>query len=241
VSDKCPAEPEDRDGFQDSDGCAEPDNDQDGLIDSRDKCPNEAEDRDGFEDGDGCPEPDNDQDGVPDDADKCPTEKEDQDGFEDQDGCVDADNDKDRVPDTNDRCPNEPGPPSEGGCPKKFNLIQITQEKIEIKETIYFTTGKAVIMTKSYPMLDEVVGALKDRPTMKVRVEGHTDSRGNRKLNTRLSQSRADSVMAYLVGNGISPDRLEARGFGPDQPIETNKTAAGREKNRRVEFVITHQ
>jgi OOP family OmpA-OmpF porin len=76
---------------------------------------------------------------------------------------------------------------------------------------------------------------------MQVRIEGHTDSRGSRAYNLRLSQSRADSVRAYLIGKGISSDRLEAKGYGPDQPIDNNKTAAGRERNRRVEFMITKQ
>ena len=76
---------------------------------------------------------------------------------------------------------------------------------------------------------------------MTVRIEGHTDSRGTRTHNLKLSAARADSVRQHLVGLGIDPSRMESRGFGPDQPVETNKTAAGREKNRRVEFFITQQ
>jgi OmpA-OmpF porin, OOP family len=239
--DRCVAEPEDRDGFEDSDGCPEPDNDKDGILDARDKCPNEPEDMDGFEDDDGCPDPDNDQDGVLDAQDQCPKEKEDRDGFQDDDGCPDPDNDKDGYLDAVDKCPNEAGPPGGDGCPQRYKFITVTPEKIELRQTIYFQTTKAVIMSKSYPLLDEVAAALKAAPRIKVRVEGHTDGRGNRLLNTRLSQARADSVRAYLIGKGVAAERLEAKGFGPDQPIETNKTAAGREKNRRVEFVITEQ
>jgi PEGA domain-containing protein len=90
ANDRCPDEPEDRDGFQDADGCPDPDNDADGVADVTDKCPNEPEDRDGFQDDDGCPDPDNDQDGVPDTADKCPNAQETRNGFQDDDGCPDV-------------------------------------------------------------------------------------------------------------------------------------------------------
>ncbi len=241
ADDKCPAEAEDLDDFEDADGCPEPDNDHDGLVDVRDKCPKDAEDVDGFEDADGCPDPDNDGDGVLDPQDKCPREMEDRDNFQDNDGCPEPDNDKDGYVDAQDKCPNEAGPSGGDGCPTRYTYIAVTADKIELKQTIFYQSNKAVIMSKSYPLLDEVAQVMKARPTMQIRIEGHTDSRGNRVTNTRLSQARADSVKAYLAGHGIASDRLEAKGFGPDQPIETNKTAAGREKNRRVEFVITQQ
>jgi OOP family OmpA-OmpF porin len=217
------------------------DRDGDGIPDVKDRCPDEPEDRDGFEDEDGCPDPDNDKDGILDGKDKCPNEAEDFDSFEDEDGCPDPDNDKDGIPDPADKCPNEAGPASEGGCPKKFEHIKVTEEKIELKQAIFFQTAKSVIMPKSYGLLDEVAAVLLGRPSMTVRIEGHTDSRGGHAYNLRLSQARADSVKAYLVGKGIGSDRMEAKGYGPDQPIDTNKTAAGRERNRRVEFMITQQ
>jgi len=217
------------------------DRDSDGIPDVRDKCPDEPEDVDGFQDDDGCPDPDNDQDGIPDTDDKCPNDPEDVDGFQDGDGCPDPDNDQDGVLDANDKCPNEPGPASNGGCPPKFELINVTQEKIELKQAVFFQTAKAIIMPKSFGLLDEVATALRSQPSMHVRIEGHSDVRGTRAHNLRLSQARADSVKAYLVGKGISSDRMEAKGYGPDQPIENNKTAAGRERNRRVEFMITQQ
>jgi OOP family OmpA-OmpF porin len=74
-----------------------------------------------------------------------------------------------------------------------------------------------------------------------VRIEGHTDSRGGLKYNMKLSQSRADSVKAFLVGQGVDPSHMETRGFGPTQPIADNRTSAGREQNRRTEFIITSQ
>ena len=87
--DKCPDEPEDKDGFQDEDGCPDLDNDGDGIPDALDKCPNEPEDKDGFQDEDGCPDPDNDNDGIPDARDKCPNEPETFNNYQDADGCPD--------------------------------------------------------------------------------------------------------------------------------------------------------
>jgi len=239
--DKCPRDPEDRDGFQDADGCPDLDNDADGIPDKADKCPNDPEDKDGFQDADGCPDPDNDADGIADKDDKCPNEPEDKDGFQDADGCPDPDNDKDGVLDAEDKCPNDPGPPDNAGCPKKYEHIVVTQEKIELKQKIFFDTNKATIQPRSFSLLDEIAQVLRSRPSMTVRIEGHTDSRGKRAHNMSLSSARAESVRQHLVGLGIDASRLQAQGYGPDQPIETNKTAAGREKNRRVEFFITQQ
>ncbi len=89
TSDQCPDQPEDFDGFEDEDGCPDPDNDQDGIPDTVDKCPNEAEDKDGFQDEDGCPDPDNDGDGIADANDQCPNEPETYNGYQDEDGCPD--------------------------------------------------------------------------------------------------------------------------------------------------------
>jgi outer membrane protein OmpA-like peptidoglycan-associated protein len=123
--DLCPKEAEDKDGFEDTDGCPDPDNDKDGIPDIQDKCVNVPEDRDGFQDGDGCPDPDNDMDGIPDDKDKCPNDPEDKDGFQDNDGCPDPDNDNDGVIDTQDKCPDaaedKDGFEDNDGCPDPDN------------------------------------------------------------------------------------------------------------------------
>jgi OOP family OmpA-OmpF porin len=126
--DKCPDDPEDRDGFQDEDGCPDPDNDQDGIKDKFDACPNDPETKNGIADDDGCPDGidgDRDHDGIPDSKDKCPDDPEDKDGFEDTDGCPDPDNDKDGILDKDDKCPNEPedkdGFEDEDGCPDPDN------------------------------------------------------------------------------------------------------------------------
>lgn len=115
--DKCPKRPEDKDGFEDKDGCPDLDNDGDGVPDASDQCVNKAEDKDNYRDEDGCPDEDNDKDGIPDTKDKCPDKAEDKDGFQDGDGCPDEDNDHDRIKDVDDRCPNAAGPASEHGCP----------------------------------------------------------------------------------------------------------------------------
>jgi outer membrane protein OmpA-like peptidoglycan-associated protein len=119
VADKCPQQHEDQDGFEDSDGCPDPDNDGDGVADGADRCPQQAEDKDGFEDSDGCPDADDDKDGLADAQDRCPRQAEDKDGFEDGDGCPDPDNDKDGVADTADRCPLQLGSAEDAGCPPK--------------------------------------------------------------------------------------------------------------------------
>ncbi|MBU0551351.1 thrombospondin type 3 repeat-containing protein [Myxococcota bacterium] len=120
--DKCPVEAEDKDQFEDGDGCPDEDNDADGLKDGEDKCPNEAEDKDGDRDDDGCPDLDDDNDGVQNEQDKCPNEAEDKDGFQDEDGCPDLDNDNDGIPDTQDTCPtaaeSKNGFEDEDGCPE---------------------------------------------------------------------------------------------------------------------------
>ena len=126
--DKCPDAAEDEDGFQDEDGCPDPDNDRDGILDEDDECKNTPEDKDGIEDDDGCPEGgenDRDGDGILDNVDKCPEEPEDKDGFEDEDGCPDPDNDQDGILDVDDVCPDDPedkdGFEDEDGCPDTDN------------------------------------------------------------------------------------------------------------------------
>ena len=242
-NDKCPTDPEDKDGFEDADGCPDTDNDKDAILDDKDRCPNEPEDRDGFEDEDGCPDTDNDKDGILDENDRCPNEPEDKDGFEDEDGCPDTDNDKDGILDENDRCPNQPevinGVDDTDGCPDKARgPVQIQHGKITVPP-VFFATGKDTILPLSFPVLRMVARTLTDNPWVKkVRIEGHTDSRGNDAFNLDLSQRRATSVMQFLVQNGVDAGRLEAQGFGETRPISTNNTKVGRARNRRVEFII---
>jgi OOP family OmpA-OmpF porin len=101
---------------------------------------------------------------------------------------------------------------------------------------VFFDTAKWNIKSQSYPVLDEAVGVLKRNPSLKVEIQGHTDSRGAAKYNQRLSDKRAKSVMEYFVKKGISRDQLTADGYGETMPAATNTTEEGRAMNRRVEL-----
>ncbi|HET7499454.1 MAG TPA: OmpA family protein, partial [Kofleriaceae bacterium] len=260
--DRCPTEPEDRDGFEDDDGCPDPDNDKDGVLDAadacpmqpgitelkgcpavdtdgdgipdhQDACPTQAEDKDGFEDGDGCPDPDNDKDGIPDAADACPMQP----GPEATKGCPDPDRDGDGVVDRLDNCPGEPGAADNAGCPRQ-QLVKLGGGKLDMIRSVYFKLDKAIIEQRSFTLLDNVAAVLASHPTLTVQVEGHTDSQGDDAYNLELSQRRAEAVVEYLVSKGVDRARLQAKGFGETQPIADNKTQTGRAQNRRVVFTI---
>lgn len=117
------------------------------------------------------------------------------------------------------------------------------KDKIEIREVVYFETNKAIIKPESFALLDEVADIIKDHPELtKIRIEGHTDSRGNNAANKTLSQNRANSVRDYLVNKGVDTKRLEAIGYGEEKLlINPEKTDADRSKNRRVEFFVAER
>ena len=228
--DACPDTP----GVPEHDGC--PDRDKDGIIDSKDACP----DTWGLAVFKGCPDRDN--DGIIDSKDKCPDDPEDKDGFEDEDGCPDEDNDKDTILDPVDKCPNEPetknGYKDEDGCPDVPPVV-VKDKEIIILEKVFFEFNKADIKAESHEVLNAVAQVLKDYPDIvKVQVEGHTDDVGSNGKNLRLSQRRADSVVAYLVGKGTDKSRLVAKGYGESSPLIKETTEEARAKNRRVEFKI---
>src|SRR6218665_933020 len=264
VSDKCPLQPEDMDGFQDTDGCPDLDNDADGIPDAIDRCPLVAGPlenggcADGDKDGDGivdrvdlcpeqpgpqemrgCPDPDKDGDGIVDRLDICPNEPgphetrgcpdvdTDKDGIVDRldicpnepgtqelRGCPDPDRDHDGIPDRIDVCPEEPGVKEERGCAKKYKMVVVKKDKIQIKKQIKFASGSAKIIGKeSFTILDDVGRALNDMPFIKkIRIEGHTDSVGKDVTNLKLSQARADAVLAELIKRKVDPGRLQAMG-----------------------------
>jgi OOP family OmpA-OmpF porin len=176
---------------------------------------------------------DSDGDGVLDSRDECPGTPA---GVNvDIDGCP-LDSDGDGVADYKDKCPGTPAGVwvDASGCPA--SVLDSGSTAWTFNE-INFETAKATIQPSSYGILDEIAAALTANPQLKVAVEGHTDSTGARAFNMDLSQRRAQSVVAYLVNQGISPDRLTAKGYGPDRPIADNNTRVGRAKNRRVQFV----
>ena len=408
--DQCVEDPEDDDGFEDWDGCPDKDNDKDGILDADDKCKLCMEDKDGFEDQDGCPELDNDKDGVADASDKCPDKPETLNGVKDDDGCPDSggkavaaldgnviklsaavdfdkrdgltststidqvaavmmmhpevakwrvvvaarkqkkeeatriksqrqadairirlasrgidnerieaigavsdnptvaiavleraeaseegfaqamcpanlrahernapampaevkgskDRDADGLSDATDQCPDQAGPAENRGCPdtdldedgvidrvdncpdekgteKNYGcvekqLVVITRTSLKILDVVYFETNKATIKSRSNKLLDNVAAVMNKHPEIKgIRVEGHTDDKGDDAYNKDLSQKRAESVRAYLVGKGVAEGRLQAVGFGEEKPIEPNTSSKGRAANRRVEFNI---
>ncbi len=238
AADKCPGEPEVLNGVKDEDGCPDTaDKDGDGINDDKDKCPEQAEDADKIADDDGCPEEDADRDGAMDTADACPLKP----GPLENRGCPDTDRDGDGVVDRMDNCPDEKGSQTNQGCAKKQD-VRIAKGKIEILKKVYFSSGKSKIKRKSFNLLRQVARVLNNQPRIKrVSVEGHTDSRGNDAANERLSQNRAQAVVDFLVSEGVDPMRLNPKGFGEAQPIDSNRSRAGRANNRRVEFVITEQ
>lgn len=121
--------------------------------------------------------------------------------------------------------------------PKK-KLVIVKENKLEITQQVHFAPTKAVILTDSYALLDQVVDAVIKNNVKRIRVEGHTDNRGNKKTNQKLSEDRARAVGDYLIKAGLDPSRVETAGYGDSRPIAPNLTARGRELNRRVEFII---
>ena len=124
-------------------------------------------------------------------------------------------------------------------APEPEPLVKISADKIEILQKVQFETGSDEIREVSFALLDEVAATLNDNPDItQISVEGHTDTVGGASLNRRLSKARAKSVVRYLEGQGVDSQRLQAEGYGPDQPIADNDSDQGREQNRRVEFKI---
>lgn len=204
------------------------DADWDGFFDDEDACPTEP-----GEEPDGCPVRDPDGDGIEGEADACPN-----DAGPEPDGCPVADSDGDGIDDAKDACPQEPETfnafEDADGCPdvmpEDLGSFEGTLEGVN------FQIDSARLRSSSKKNLDGVVAVLAKYPKVTVEISGHTDSTGSPDHNIELSKSRAESVKAYLVAHGVDESRVETRGAGPDEPIDTNATAEGRAQNRRIEF-----
>lgn len=203
-------------------GC--PDTDKDGIEDAKDMCPTEM----GTVKALGCPDSDN--DGVHDGIDKC----KDVFGNPEHSGCPDTDHDG--VFDDVDACLTLPGIPANNGCPEvKKEVKQLFQKALQ---GIQFETGKAIIKPVSYPILKAIAKVMKDNPSYKLLIGGHTDNVGEDEMNMTLSKERATAVSNYLISAGVDPMRLSATGYGETKPVDTNDSVKGRTQNRRVEFKV---
>lgn len=168
-----------------------------------------------------APPPDFDGDGVLDLADDCPTDP----GVAANAGCPGD--------------PEAPPPPAPEPAPEPAPKVTVQADRLDLDEPIFFETGSARIDKRSAPLVAEIAEAVKSlAPGTVVSVEGHTDDRGRRRTNLRLSARRAEAVVRALVAHGVPAARLRAVGHGPDHPVADNRTAAGRAKNRRVELLI---
>ncbi len=187
---------------------------------------------------DGCPERDRDGDGFPDSVDACPDDP----GVE-PDGCPIPDKDGDGILDPDDWCLGEPehknGYLDSDGCPDDIpkDLAKI----VGIIHGVQFELDKDVLKRSAFAPLDRAIEVLKKYPEIQIEVTGHTNSTGFVMYSRSPSSRRASSVKRYLVEHGIDEARIETRGAGADEPIDTNKTARGRARNRRIEFTILVQ
>lgn len=207
--DACPDNAEDKDGFEDNDGCPENDNDKDGILDTSDQCVNEPEDADGFEDEDGCPDLDNDADGFNDPDDECPNDAEVINGIHDYDGC-----------------------PDEG-------LITMIDDRIILDERVLFDFERARIKSKAKPVLQAIVTLQQQHPEwISLRVEGHADARGDAAFNQELSERRAANVRESLVELGIPAEVINFVGYGATHLRDMRENEEAHQRNRRVEFVV---
>jgi outer membrane protein OmpA-like peptidoglycan-associated protein len=266
--DNCPAIPEDQDGFQDKDGCPDPDNDGDGIPDELDNCPYAAEDFDGFEDRDGCPDIDNDHDNILEGADLCPNDPEDRDNFQDEDGCPDLDNDRDGIPDLQDKCPmiseNHNGIEDQDGCPEqdqdgdgvtdKFDKCPSEKELINFYQDedgcpderpepirdgiltgVDFVTGTTDFIASTDSVLAKLAVRLQSYPGTEIEIQVHLDDLAGPGRQA-LTEARAEAIADALNKLGVELRRIKRTGYGSSRPLTSNRTAKGREMNRRVEI-----
>jgi outer membrane protein OmpA-like peptidoglycan-associated protein len=217
-------------------GCP-PDRDHDGVYDLVDVCPDLPGPKSDDPKRNGCPV-DRDGDSIPDDKDACPDLPGEPNTDPTANGCP-LDHDGDGVYDKEDACPDAPGPADpdskRNGCP----LARIEGGQIKILDQVHFKVDSAEILRDSDATLVAVAMTMKSHPEIaKIQIEGYTDNRGIPAHNFDLSYKRAAAVQGWLAKFGIDKSRMDAKGFGPNRPIDTNSTDAGRQNNRRVELHI---
>ncbi len=248
--DLCPEVP----GLEAFNGC--PDTDGDGVQDSEDTCPDAAglaefsgcPDTDGdrvSDNNDRCPEvaglasmngcPDSDGDGITDLKDSCPNEA----GPRGNRGCPWPDSDGDSVLDKDDKCPKEPGSAATNGCPDKPSA-EVQKTLASYAKTINFEYGKSSYKAEAEKTLKAIVAIIIEYPKAKFVIEGHTDGIGSEGFNQTLSEERAESILTFLMSNGVDASRLTAKGYGESSPIASNSTEAGRAMNRRVDVKLAN-
>jgi outer membrane protein OmpA-like peptidoglycan-associated protein len=121
-------------------------------------------------------------------------------------------------------------------------LVAITPRVLELRGKVFFEASQARVQSRSFEVLDWVAKVIREHPEiLRVVVGAHTDDRGFAEQNRILTQRRAESVVQYLTGKGVPAERLDAKGYGSDRPIDSNATSVGRENNRRVEFIIIRE
>lgn len=219
--DACPLEI----GTAERNGCPIRDRDADGVLDTQDACPDEP----GRVEAGGCP--DQDQDGVADKQDDCPELP----GTLQTAGCPDTDGDG--VADKSDRCPFTAGAPDKAGCP------DITPEEQALldhaKYAVQFQPESELLKQASYAVLDQLVELMRKYPDFELWIRVHTDDTGSAERNQKRSEQRAKACYEYFISRGIGPRRLRYEGLGNSTPIADHKTTAGRNLNRRIEFLLS--
>lgn len=241
LDDACPAEPGPASARPQQHGCPLPqDSDRDGIFDTDDACPAQSGVLSAERERNGCPPPDRDGDQILDRDDACVAEAGILDPDPARNGCPPpSDTDGDQILDPEDACPERPGSAdpdrSKHGCPR----VSLKGDMVQVLDRIEFENGKATLTAESEPILQAVAGLLREHPEIaELDIQGHTDNKGKHASNMDLSRRRAAAVRNWLIQNGIAKERLTSRGVGPERPIDSNDTAAGRQKNRRVEFHV---
>lgn len=205
-------------------GCK--DTDSDGIADPDDSCPNIA----GLKSTNGCP--DKDLDGIIDSKDNCPAVA----GSAENGGCPDTDGDG--VLDKDDECPTKVGADGNKGCPGVS--VEVQEQLDVIFSNLLFGSNSTMIDPSSIDDIEKLAEIMANDKSLKLSIEGHTDSSGRAEYNLTLSQGRADTVKDFLVNKGISESRITSIGYGETRPIVSNETAEGRNKNRRVVLDLSY-